>query len=70
MTMAIANAVQRGQLAYVYDDKNRLLCSLAAGTGPSDGLTGYTSTVVNIKRGKIIYSFDENGRSTGSQYGG
>ena len=35
--MAIGNAVQRGQLVYVYDEKGRRLTSLLAGKGPKDG---------------------------------
>lgn len=60
--MAIGNAVQRGSLVYVYDEKGRQLTALSAGNGPKDGLQGYTSSTVNVRRGSIICSYDERGR--------
>jgi len=56
--MGIGNAVQRGTYIYVYDEKGQQLCTISAG----DGLTGYTSSRVNIKRGNYIYSYDEKGQ--------
>ena len=64
--MAIGNAVQRGSLVYVYDEKGRQLSSIIAGSGPKDGLTGYTSSTVNIRRGTLIYTYDEKGRQIAS----
>lgn len=64
--MAIGNAVQRGSFVYVYDEKNRQLFSQPAGTGPNDGLKGYTGATVNIRRGGFIYTYNEKGRQTGS----
>ncbi|MBV1700609.1 MAG: hypothetical protein KGQ46_02170 [Hyphomicrobiales bacterium] len=61
-TMAIGNAVQRGTLVYVYDEKGRQLFCVGAGTGPKDGLTGYTSSTVNVRHGSTIYSYDVHGR--------
>jgi hypothetical protein len=60
--MAIGNAVQRGAFVFVYDEHGRQACSLPAGSGPGDGLTGYTSSTVNIKRGGFIFTYDEKGR--------
>lgn len=64
--MAIGNVVQRGSLVYVYDEKGRQLFSKPTGTGPADGLKGYTSTTVNIRHGSYIYTFDEKGRQKAS----
>jgi len=64
--MAIANAVQRGTLVYIYNDNNNLIGSVPAGNGPNDGLKGYTSSRVNVQRGSLIYSYDEHGRHVGS----
>jgi hypothetical protein len=64
--MAIGNAVQRGSFVYVYNDANRQLCTIPAGNGAGDGLTGYTSSRVNIRRGSFIYSYDEKGRQVGT----
>lgn len=60
--MAIGNAVQRGSLVYVYDEKGRQIAAISAGSGPNDGLTGYTSSTVNVRRGSLIYSYDAHGR--------
>lgn len=61
--MAIGNAVQRGMLVYVYDEKGHQTASINARGG---SLAGYTSTAVNIKEGMLIYSYDEKGQPTGS----
>lgn len=68
--MAIANAVQRGSTVYVYNEKNQQIFTQHAGTGPKDGLKGYTSSSVNIQRGSTIYSYNEKGQQTGTQYAG
>lgn len=60
--MAIASAVQRGAFVYVYDERGRLLTTLAAGTGPRDGLQGYTGGTVAIRRGAFVYVYDERGQ--------
>ena len=60
--MAIGNAVQGGDFVYVYDEKGRQLTALTAGSGPKEGLKGYTGATVSIRRGGFIYTFDERGR--------
>jgi hypothetical protein len=52
--MAIGSAVHRGSLVYVYDEKGRRLTSLLAGKGPKDGLQGYRSSTVSVRRGPLI----------------
>lgn len=64
--MAIANAVTRGNMIYVYDEKNRQLCCIPRGIGPDDGLKGYTSSTVSVRRGAYIYNFDQIGRQIGA----
>lgn len=59
--MAIGNAVKRGHFIYVYNDKGHQTAAILAGNGAQDGLTGYTSTTVNIRRGLFIYTYDEKG---------
>jgi len=59
--MAIANAVQRGKVVYVYDEKRHTLFTQSAGNDPADGLKGYTSGTVNIRRGNFIYTYNEKG---------
>jgi hypothetical protein len=68
--MAIGSAVQRGSLAYVYDEKGRRLTSLLAGNGPKDGLQGYTSSTVSVRRGALIYTYDQRGRRLSSALAG
>jgi hypothetical protein len=64
--MSIGNAVQRGGWVYIYDDKGRQTASVSTGSGKGDGLTGYTSTTVNIRRGSWIYTYDEKGHQVSS----
>ncbi len=61
MLMQIASAVQRGSSVYVYDQNGSQLCSLSAGSGPNDGLKGYTGCSVSIRRGSTIYTYNEKG---------
>ncbi|MBA8835219.1 hypothetical protein ACCT15_34350 [Rhizobium ruizarguesonis] len=61
--MAIANAVQKGNYVYVYDERGRNICQLPAGNGPKDGLVGFTGSTVSIRRGNNIYTYDEHGRN-------
>lgn len=61
-SMAIGNAVQRGNYVYVYDERGRQLSALPAGSGPEDGLKGYTGATVSVRRGSFIYTYDERGR--------
>ena len=64
--MAIANAVHRGSTVYVYNEKNRQIFTQSAGSGPNDGLKGYTGSSVNIQRGSTIFTYNEKGRQTGT----
>lgn len=59
--MAIGNAVERGSLVYIYDEKGHQTATVPKGSGAADGLKGYISTTVNVRRGAIIYSYDAKG---------
>lgn len=63
--MAIGNAVQRGGFVYVYNEKGSQIACLPAGSGPNEGLKGYTGSTVNIQRGAFIYIYNEKGSQTG-----
>lgn len=65
--MAIGNAIEKGPLVYVYDEKGHQIFTKAAGSGPNDGLKGYTSSTVNIRKGPLIYTYDEKGRQVGTK---
>jgi isopentenyldiphosphate isomerase len=60
--MAIGSVIQRGRTIYVYDERGRVLFTRDAGSGPEDGLKGYTSDTVTIRRGHTLYVLDERGR--------
>ena len=42
--MAIGSAMERGSLIVAYDDHGRTLLSKAKGSGPKDGLLGFTGS--------------------------
>lgn len=65
--MAIGSAVQRGTYVYVKDERGRDLCQLQAGSGPNDGLLGYTGTTVSIRRGNNVYTYSDKGRNIGQR---
>lgn len=60
--MAITVAVQQGNTVVVKGDRNRLLFT-KAGT-----LVGFTGSTVSVKRGNMVYTFDEKGRLLGSNF--
>ncbi len=61
--MTISNAVQKGSYVYVYDERGRNLFEKPAGSGPKDGLVGFTGTSISIRRGSKIYTYDVRGRN-------
>ncbi len=68
--MAIGSAAQRGSSVYIYDEENRQLGVVSAGSGPAgsgpnDGPQGYTGSTVSVRRGNSIYIYDEKGWQKG-----
>ncbi len=63
--MAIGNAVQRGAFIYVYNERGQQITMIPAGSGANDGLTGYTSSTVNVRRDAFIYTYNERGQQIG-----
>lgn len=59
--MAIEVAVQRGGLVSVVGSKNRQLFS------KSGDLHGYTGSSVSIKRGNVIYTYNDRGGQIGAK---
>ena len=59
--MAIGSAVERGSLICVYDEHGTTLFQKAKGSGPKDGLLGFTGTTVTARYGSIIYTYHECG---------
>ena len=54
-------AQQQGDIIYVYDENNHLLWSK---TGE---LYGYTSGIVTMKHGSMLYMYNDRGSLTGSR---
>ena len=52
----ISVAVQKGNLVYVYDERNS---QIAAKTGI---LVGFTSNTYSIRVNNIVYTYDSNNR--------
>jgi hypothetical protein len=59
--MAIGSAIERGSLICVYDQHGHTLFQKARGSGPKDGLLGFTGSTVTARYGSVIYTYDENG---------
>ena len=56
--MTISTVVQRGSIAYVYNERNQTLCSISVSGGK---LCGFSSNYVCIQRGSILYVYSEKG---------
>jgi hypothetical protein len=56
MISMITTAIQRGNIVYVYGEKNQTIFT-ASGI-----LMGYTGTTVTVKRGSIISVYNDKGQ--------
>ena len=59
----IGSALERGSLIVVYDEKGMSLFSKAKGSGPHDGLLGFTGSTVTVRFGSVIYTYGVNGQT-------
>jgi len=57
----IATVVERSGTIYVYNDKGTIITTLTAGSGPKDGLQGYTQSTISVRRSGTIYVYNPNG---------
>jgi hypothetical protein len=57
----IAIAVQHGPIVRVYDEKGIPLASISSSDRPNEGLLGFTSNTVTIKRNGVITVYNEKG---------
>jgi hypothetical protein len=48
---------------YVYDERGHALFTKSLASKPRDGLLGYTSSTVSIRRVDTIYTYDDKGRT-------
>ena len=60
--MAIGNVLEKGNLIYVYDEKDKQLFAKPFNSKNGDKLMGYTNSTVNIKKGNLVYTYDEKGK--------
>jgi hypothetical protein len=59
--MAIGSALERGSLIYAYDENGRTLFAKNKGSGPEDGLLGFSGSTVTVRFGSVIYTYGEDG---------
>lgn len=59
--MAIASAVEKNGNVFIYNESGGVAAVVPAGIGPKDGLQGYTSSTVSIRRGFFIYVYNDKG---------
>jgi hypothetical protein len=60
--LAIDNIVEWGALVHAYDAGGRPLTTIYTGHGPQDGLVDYTSSTINVRRGRFLISYNEKGQ--------
>ena len=61
--IAIGSAIERGSLICVYDQHGHTLFSKARGSGPKDGLLGFTGSTVTVRFGSITYTYGQRGET-------
>lgn len=57
----IVTAVERGSFVYAYNDKGSIITTVNRGSGPKDGLVGYTQSTISVRRGDFVYVYNPNG---------
>lgn len=66
--MTIATVVQDGKFVRAYDKAARKLCYVQVfGSGPRDGLKGYTATTFSVQDGNFLRTYDETGKQLSSK---
>jgi hypothetical protein len=75
--MGIASAIERGSQVFVYDERGQMLFSkrpdagggaaggcrtpLPKGSGPHDGLLGFTGSTVTVRSGSVVFIYGLHG---------
>ena len=57
----IGSAIERGSLIVVFDQHGMTMFSKARGSGPKDGLIGFTGSTVTVRFGSVINTYDQKG---------
>ena len=53
----IGSAIERGSVICVFDEHGMTLFSKAKGSGPNDGLLGFSGSTVTVRFGSTIYTY-------------
>ncbi|MFN4327637.1 MAG: hypothetical protein ACK4FF_02070 [Limnobacter sp.] len=61
MNRVIITAVQRGNSVYAYGEKNAVLLTITINAANGDGLVGYTSSTLSVRKGKRVYTYNTRG---------
>ena len=59
--MAIGSAIERGSMIVVFDERGMTLFSKARGSGPKDGLLGFSGSTVTARYGSVIFTVRREG---------
>jgi hypothetical protein len=57
----IGCTLERGSLIYAFDENGRTPFSKAKGSGPNDGLLGFTGSTATVRFGSTVYVYGEDG---------
>ena len=59
--MTIGSAIERGSQVFVYDQQGQMLYAKPRGSGPHDGLLGFSSASVTVRSGSVIFIYGLQG---------
>jgi hypothetical protein len=59
--MAIGSAIERGSQVFVYNEAGQMLYSKPKGSGPTDGLLGFTGSTVTVRSGSVVFIYGLHG---------
>ena len=59
--MAIGSAIERGSQVFVYNETGQMLYSKPKGSGPEDGLLGFTGSTVTVRAGSVVFIYGLHG---------
>ncbi len=60
--MAIGSAIESGSVILVYDQRGQMLFTKPKGSGPNDGLLGFTGSTVTVRSGSTTFTYGEYGQ--------
>jgi hypothetical protein len=61
-SVAIGSAIESGSVILVYDERGQMLFSKPKGSGPHDGLLGFTGSAVTVRSGSTTFTYGEYGQ--------